>query len=212
MKHYNGVYRAVVVDNVDPERGGRVKVHLPWGTEAWAQMTTIVVGNLRGGWSLPDPNDEVLVVFEQGDVEAPCMIGSLWNGEERPPESKGGDGDDFIKAIRSRKGVKVTIDEQDDQERLLIETPGGQTLTLKDDPDSVILEDGNGNTVKLEASGISVNTSGRVSVSGSSIEVNAGMVTVNAGMTKFSGVVQCDTLISNSVVSASYSPGAGNIW
>jgi hypothetical protein len=24
--------------------------------------------------------------------------------------------------------------------------------------------------------------------------------------------VQCDTLISNSVVSASYTPGAGNIW
>jgi hypothetical protein len=31
-------------------------------------------------------------------------------------------------------------------------------------------------------------------------------------MSKFSGVVQCDTLISNSVISASYTPGAGNIW
>ena len=35
---------------------------------------------------------------------------------------------------------------------------------------------------------------------------------VDAGMSKFSGVVQCDTLISNSVISASYTPGAGNIW
>jgi hypothetical protein len=25
-------------------------------------------------------------------------------------------------------------------------------------------------------------------------------------------VVQCDTLISNSVISQSYTPGAGNIW
>jgi len=38
------------------------------------------------------------------------------------------------------------------------------------------------------------------------------MVTVNAGMSKFSGVIQCDTLITNSVVSASYNAGAGNIW
>jgi hypothetical protein len=38
------------------------------------------------------------------------------------------------------------------------------------------------------------------------------MVTVNAGMSKFSGVVQSDVVITNSVVSASYSPGAGNIW
>ena len=35
---------------------------------------------------------------------------------------------------------------------------------------------------------------------------------VDAGMSKFSGVVKCDTLITNSVVAASYTPGAGNIW
>jgi hypothetical protein len=44
------------------------------------------------------------------------------------------------------------------------------------------------------------------------VNVNSGVVTVNAGMSKFSGVVQCDTLITNSVVSNSYTPGAGNIW
>jgi hypothetical protein len=38
------------------------------------------------------------------------------------------------------------------------------------------------------------------------------MVSVNAGMSTFSGVVQCDTLISNTVISATYTPGAGNIW
>ncbi len=38
------------------------------------------------------------------------------------------------------------------------------------------------------------------------------MVKVDAAMSTFSGVVKCDTLISNSVVSASYTPGAGNIW
>ena len=42
--------------------------------------------------------------------------------------------------------------------------------------------------------------------------ITAAMVTVNAGLSKFSGVVQADTVISNSVVSASYTPGAGNIW
>ncbi len=29
---------------------------------------------------------------------------------------------------------------------------------------------------------------------------------------EFSGVVQADTVISNSVISAAYTPGAGNIW
>jgi hypothetical protein len=42
--------------------------------------------------------------------------------------------------------------------------------------------------------------------------VSAAMVTVDAAMSKFSGVIQCDTLISSTVVSATYTPGAGNIW
>jgi hypothetical protein len=37
-------------------------------------------------------------------------------------------------------------------------------------------------------------------------------VSVNAAISKFSGIVQCDVLISNSVVSQDYTPGAGNIW
>jgi hypothetical protein len=38
------------------------------------------------------------------------------------------------------------------------------------------------------------------------------MVSVSSGMSKFSGVVKSDSVLTNSVVSASYTPGAGNIW
>ena len=44
------------------------------------------------------------------------------------------------------------------------------------------------------------------------VEVTAASVKVDAAMSNFSGVVKCDTLISNAVVSTSYTPGAGNIW
>ena len=83
---------------------------------------------------------------------------------------------------------------------------------LKDGLGAVEIIDSNGNSVKLETSGVTVTASAKVTINASRIEVNAGMCSVNAGMSKFSGVVQCDTLISNSVVSASYTPGAGNIW
>ena len=49
-------------------------------------------------------------------------------------------------------------------------------------------------------------------VEASTVEVSAAMVKVDAGISKFSGVVQADTVITNSVVSSSYTPGAGNIW
>lgn len=38
-----------------------------------------------------------------------------------------------------------------------------------------------------------------------------GAVNVNAGLSRFSGVVQADTIIANSVIAASYTPGAGNL-
>jgi hypothetical protein len=82
---------------------------------------------------------------------------------------------------------------------------------LKDGPDSIEIMDSSGNSVKLEASGIMVNASAKVTINASTVEISSGMITVNSGMSKFSGVVKCDTLISNSVISASYTPGAGNI-
>ncbi len=214
-----GVYPALVSEITDPDGQGRVKVKLPWSPdsggaayEAWARLATMMAGPNRGTWFVPDPSDEVLVAFEGGDPQRPYVVGSLWNGGDSPPESMDGAGNNFKKVIRSRNGIKVTLDDQDGQEKFVCETPGGQKVTLKDGPGAVTIEDSNGNSVKLEPAGITVTASAKVTVNASTIEVTAGMVTVNAGMSKFSGVVQCDTLISNAVISPSYTPGAGNIW
>jgi uncharacterized protein involved in type VI secretion and phage assembly len=214
-----GVYQAIVSDIRDPDGQGRVKVQLPWAAdsgggayEAWARLATMMAGNNRGTWFVPDVSDEVLVAFEAGDPEWPYVVGALWNGSDSPPESMDGSGNNYKKVIRSRNGVKLTLDDQDGQENFIVETPGGQKVTLHDGPGSVEIKDSNGNSIKLEAAGITVTASAKVTVNASTVEVSAGMVTVNAGMSKFSGVVQCDTLITNSVVSSAYTPGAGNIW
>lgn len=216
---YYGVYPALVTDIADPDGQGRVRVQLPWSSdeegrryEVWARLATLMAGANRGSWFIPDVDDEVLVCFEAGDTRRPYVIGALWNGQDAPPESMDGGGENDLKVLRSRNGVKVTLDDADGQERLLLETPGGQQVLLKDGPGSIELQDSNGNSVKLEPAGITVNASAKVTINGSLVEISAGMVTVNAGMSRFSGVVQADTVISNSVVSASYTPGAGNIW
>ena len=76
----------------------------------------------------------------------------------------------------------------------------------------VLIEDSNGNSIKLETSGVTITAAAKITVNASSIEVNSGMVTVNSGMSKFSGVVQCDVLIATTVVGSTYTPGAGNVW
>jgi uncharacterized protein involved in type VI secretion and phage assembly len=214
-----GVFPATVTDIMDPEGLGRVKVTLPWSADTgsdrydgWARVATLMGGKNRGSWFVPDVDDEVLVSFEGGDVRRPFVLGGLWNGVDSPPETMDGGGRNFKKVIRSRNGVKITLDDQDGQEKLILETPGGQKITMKDGPGAVEIVDSNGNSMKLETAGITVTAAAKVTINASQVAVSAGMVTVDAGMSKFSGVVQCDTLISNTVISATYTPGAGNIW
>jgi uncharacterized protein involved in type VI secretion and phage assembly len=214
-----GVYPAIVTDIKDPDGQGRVKVTLPWSAdsggaryEAWARLATLMAGNNRGSWFVPDVNDEVLLAFEGGDTRRPYVLGALWNGSDKPPAAMDGGGRNDKKLLRSRNGVKVTLDDSSGQEKFIAETPAGQKVTLTDGPGTVEIVDSNGNAIKLGPSGIVVNASAKVTITASLIEVSASMVTVNAGMSKFSGVVVADTVISNSVISASYTPGAGNIW
>ena len=206
-----GVYPALVTDHKDPEGQGRLKIMFQ-GSEYWARLATLMAGSNRGTWFIPDVKDEVLIAFEGGDPRQPYVIGALWNGTDRPPELMDSVGSNNRKVLRSRNGLKITLDDQDGQENFIVETPGAQRITLKDGPGSIVIEDSNGNSIRLESAGLTLSTAGKLTIHAGSMEVSAGMLTVNAGMSKFSGVVQCDTLISNSVISASYSPGAGNIW
>ncbi len=214
-----GVYPAKVsqVKN-DPGGIGQVKITLPWSPdtageqyETWSRVATLMGGNNRGSWFIPDVGDEVLVAFEGGDPRRPYVVGGLWNGKDKPPESMDGAGKNFKKVLRSRNGVKVTLDDTDGHETLTLETPGGQVMKLSDGPGAIEISDSNGNSIKLQSSGITIQSSAKVSITASQVAVSAGLVQADAGMSKFSGVVQTPTAIATAVVGTSYTPGAGNL-
>lgn len=216
---FYGAFPAVVTDIVDPDGAGRVRVRLPWSPdrgdgsyEAWARLATLMAGSGRGSWFVPEVGDEVLLIFECGDTRRPYVVGALWNGSDAPPQTMDDNGDNNLRSLHSRNGVVITFDDTDGEEKLVLETPGGHRVTLDDGGTSVEVSDSNGNVVTLDSSGVSVNASSKVSVQASTVEISASMVTVDSGMSKFSGVVKADTVITNSVVSSSYTPGAGNIW
>ena len=213
-----GVYPALVSDIADPDNQGRVKVKLPWAAdaaggqyEAWARLATMMGGKNRGSFFIPDVDDEVLVAFEDGDPRRPCVLGGLWNGSDAPPEAMDGGGKNYKKVLKSRNGVTVTLDDTDGQEKLILETPGGQKVTLQDGPGSVEIKDASGNSIKLESSGITITAAAKLTINAPKVDVSSGMVAVDAGMSKFSGVVKADTVIATSVVGSSYTPGAGNL-
>ena len=94
---------------------------------------------------------------------------------------------------------------------LHVRTPGGLEVHLDDAAGRVTIS-GQGSTIRIDSTGVTIQAGARVEIDASQLKISAGMVEVDAGMARFSGVVQSDTLIANSVVAASYTPGAGNIW
>jgi hypothetical protein len=97
-------------------------------------------------------------------------------------------------------------------EQLVVETAAGQRITLTDGAASVVIEDTNGNSIRLENGKLTVSTPGKLVLQAPLIEIEGPQVVVNAGMLQCSGTVQAETVIANPVVAATYSPGAGNVW
>ncbi len=215
-----GVYPALVTDVQDPDNQGRVQVKLPFVEEsdggsalAWARLATMMAGADRGTWFIPEVDDEVLVAFTAGDPRRPVVIGALWNGVDAPPETM--DSANNVRSVTSRSGHKLTFDDTAGAEKVEVKTNGGHTFTLDDAAGgTVTLAHSNGATIKIDAVGnIEITANVKVKINApAGLDVTAAMVTVNAAMSSFSGVVKADTVITNSVVSASYTPGAGNIW
>lgn len=141
QRKLNGTYVGKVLNNIDPENMGRIQVFLPFLSDAncssWARMSTPMAGGDKGFYFLPEINDEVLVTFEQGHVNRPLIVGSVWNGIERPPEQNS-DGLNSRRMIRSRSGHVITFDDSLGSERLVIEDKGGSKIILQQDGNIVV--------------------------------------------------------------------------
>ncbi len=118
-----GVVAGIVVNNKDPDKMGRVKVKIPRisGDEEsnWARIVSLMAGKERGAFFLPEIDDEVLVAFEYGDINMPYVIGSLWNGIDKPPEDNA-NGKNNIRVIKSRSGHIIRLDDTENNEKIEI--------------------------------------------------------------------------------------------
>jgi phage baseplate assembly protein gpV len=120
-----GVRLAIVVDNKDGEcnPGYRVKLKLPWLNDQestfWARIAVPMGGADRGTYVLPEIDDQVLVVFEHGDINRPIVIGALWSKKQEPVEVNQS-GKNNTKLIKSRCGHRIIFDDKERAEKIII--------------------------------------------------------------------------------------------
>jgi len=85
---YYGLYRASVVNNIDPMLQGRIQVTVldPGGftPSTWANPCVPVAGRQQGVFVLPAINSGVWIMFEEGDPDQPVWMGGWWSLGEVP--------------------------------------------------------------------------------------------------------------------------------
>lgn len=210
-RHF-GVYPAIVTDIVDPNSLGRVEVKLPWlGTRgadevrAWATLLSPYADDDQGFQVMPAVDTQVVVAFEAGELRRPYIVGSAWNGLEAQPETPQAPNNKRV--MKTRAGSVLEFDDTDGAAKVTLKMQSGHKLVMDDAAQEVTLAHSNGAFVKIDISG-------KVSIhANSSCDITAPTLNVHAGTANFDGLINCTTLVASaSIVSPSYTPGAGNIW
>lgn len=204
VDRWQGFVIAVVTNTDDPQNWGRVKIKYPWLTDDaesnWARVVGIGAGPETGYCTIPEVGDEVLVGFIHGDFSHPCVIGGLWNGQDKlPPETESAPSGEKpkVRTWHSRSGHKIAIYDNADN-KIEIVTSGGHELTLDDANRKIsllssgglkmTLDDGgskitieSGNEVEVKATGnlkiqaganLDIQASGQVNIKGAMVNIN----------------------------------------
>ena len=173
-----GVAIGVVTNNNDPDGLGRVKTSLPWMADQvesdWARVVTPMAGPGRGVYFLPEVNDEVLVAFEHGNPDTPYVLGGLWNGKDKPPESNR-DGKNNLRAIRSRSGNLIRLSDADGDAKIeIIDSSTKNTIVIRAKDNSITITAAGDVTIQ--------SSNGKLKLSGNEVEITSeSTVKIEAG-------------------------------
>lgn len=152
-KRFYGVVEAIVMDALDPEKEGRVKVQFPWFDDdmvtEWCRVSQLYAGNGYGSLFVPEVGDEVLVAFVHGDMRMPVVLGGLYNGNDKPSSARERNKDQ--KLIRTKGGHELVFD--DTKNTVTLTTSGGQSLLLDVTAGKVTVT---GATIVLDGSSVQV--------------------------------------------------------
>ncbi|MES1254884.1 MAG: type VI secretion system tip protein VgrG [Acidobacteriota bacterium] len=169
----------------DPALEHRIRVKVPLAgmdeQGVWARVAALDAGDQRGTVFRPEKDDEVVLGFFHADPAQPVVLGMLHSSAKAPPITPTDDNDE--KGYVSRSKVALRFD--DKKKVAILETPGGNRLTLSDDDGGIKLEDQNGNSIVLNKDGIALTSDKKaVTIEAMNAEIKAKSgATVKGGST-----------------------------
>ncbi len=154
----NGVILGSVVKNYDEKKQGFIQVNITTrdyeeNKMVWARVALPYGGDKWGDYFIPEVGDQVLLIFEQGNIERGFVIGAV-------PKNNSGfvkkafDEKNQIKRIKSRNGNTIDIfdnaEGEGEKDRMTISTAtDAHKFEMDNEKKKILLTDKDGNN-KIE--------------------------------------------------------------
>ncbi len=156
MPEIPGVLTATVVgpasEEIHADEYGRIKIQFPWDKKnpnddtcsCWVQVVQPWSGAQFGAQFLPRIGCEVLVSFVQGYPDYPVVIGTVHNGQNKPPFPLPGEKNESGFVSRSTpkgnvdEGHRLSFNDKKGEELLTIVAQKDLSLTVKNDVTNTI--------------------------------------------------------------------------
>jgi uncharacterized protein involved in type VI secretion and phage assembly len=196
---YYGKYRALVVDNADPENRGRLKLRVPsvLGNEVvsgWALPCAPYGGAPgQGFFFIPEVEAGVWVEFEAGNLDYPVWVGTYWGkpgGESEVPKPNAVDGAEegsvqnppTRKIIKTLKGHTIQFEDAEGEELLmLLEGTNGNLIVMNSD--GIKITDKTGNIIEMTGSAFTLTSKVdfNIEAAGKAVTITASTIDLKKG-------------------------------
>ena len=212
QEQYFGKYRALVVDNEDPEKRARLTLAIPSvlgdAVTHWAEPCLPFGGMAdQGMFMVPEIGAQVWAEFEAGNINKPIWTGTTWQQSTDVP-SEAADRSPHMRQLKTPSGHILSFDDTDGEEEIRLFHPAdaelkidsegvvsvtdaaGATLVMNAADASIQITDSNGNTLQMDASGTTVSDSNgnQVVMEGGGIKITSNAtVTIEGSMVNVGG-------------------------
>lgn len=141
-----GVMTGIVAKNYDKDMPGRICVTIPVRDQGanelqWARLAMPSSGTRWGHYFLPEVGDQVLLVFEQGNIEKPYVIGCIPKDSNKFLKNAV-DPNNQYKKIVTKHGNSIIFEDNQagdgDNDKIKILTANGGHMVLMDNQNKKI--------------------------------------------------------------------------
>jgi uncharacterized protein involved in type VI secretion and phage assembly len=165
---FYGVYRATVVNNIDPMQIGRIQALVPdvsgLTPTTWAMPCVPMAGKQMGAFVVPQIGSGVFLQFEAGDPDRPVWVGGWWGDVAEVPALAlaGVPGNPNVVIQTTLQNALVLSDLPGPTGGIMLRSTTGATIIVNDT--GIYIQNGKGASIVMTGPTVTINAGALVVV------------------------------------------------